>query len=290
MVCFPVTITAGTTTTTTTIAATASITINYYNDIEKPLNIGFRIVRQPILNIPTGFTYLMEPFDYQTNSSITLRYTGPTLSKTYLLPATYSNTTYNFQTYYNPLNVYHNYTFPGHSTNVDSGSFSSTQRVKKLYLNNILLDTKTESNTSAIGLSPSGLNSIYGPMNLTSGFTLSHFDHIRIDMFEKIIENVITTSTTTTTTTLAPTTTSTTTTTTTAAPTTTTSTTTTTTTQVLCYSYQNQESFVWTGDYKVCEGNVLEAQTVLPGNIICAEFGSVVTTSGVLTQTSLCNP
>ena len=66
--------------------------------------------------------------------------------------------------------------------------------------------------------------------------------------------------------------------------------TTTTTTTVLCYNYQNQGPVNWTGDYKVCGGSLLTGQTIAPGDLVCAEQGSIVTNSGVLTQTSACNP
>jgi hypothetical protein len=46
----------------------------------------------------------------------------------------------------------------------------------------------------------------------------------------------------------------------------------------------------WIGDYKECEGGLLTGQTLLPGQSVCAEQGSIVTTSGALTQGAQCNP
>lgn len=82
-----------------------------------------------------------------------------------------------------------------------------------------------------------------------------------------------TTTTTTSTTTTSTTTTSTTTTSTTTTSTTTTSTTT-TTTSAQCFTYTNNNSINFIGEYQLCDGTWLTNQTIAPGASVCARNGT----------------
>ena len=57
-----------------------------------------------------------------------------------------------------------------------------------------------------------------------------------------------------------------------------------------CYQYKNESAIIWTGDYQTCAGTWFYADTISPGETICARVGTPFTISGTdLTQLNQCN-
>lgn len=57
-----------------------------------------------------------------------------------------------------------------------------------------------------------------------------------------------------------------------------------------CYSYKNDSTANWSGDYQACDGTWVYYDVLIPGEVICARVGTPFTISGSdLTQFNQCN-